>query len=75
VKAPEGASASAPFGPGSKAPLKSGKAPKGHAIKADANSGLYHTEESPSYEEAVAEVWFDTVEHAEAAGFTAAGAK
>ena len=75
VKAPEGASASAPFGPGSKAPLKSGKAPKGHAIKGNADSGLYHTEDSPAYEQTDAEVWFDTVEHAEAAGFKAAGSK
>jgi len=73
VKAPEGATASAPFGTGSKAPLKSGKAPKGHAIKGNAASGLYHTEDSQWYEQTVAEVWFDTVENAEAAGFKAAG--
>jgi small subunit ribosomal protein S2 len=75
VKAPEGATASAPFGAGSKAPLKSGKAPKGHAIKGNADSGLYHTEDSQWYEQTVAEVWFDTVENAEAAGFKAAGSK
>ena len=75
VKAPEGASASAPFGPGSKAPLKRGKAPKGHAIKGNADSGLFHTEDSPAYEQTDAEVWFDTVEHAEAAGFKDAGSK
>ncbi len=75
VKAPEGATASAPFGAGSKAPLKSGKAPKGHAIKGNADSGLYHAEDSQWYEQTVAEVWFDTVENAEAAGFKAAGSK
>jgi small subunit ribosomal protein S2 len=75
VKAPEGATASAPFGTGSKGPLKSGKAPKGHAIKGNADSGLYHTEDGQWYEQTVAEVWFDTVENAEAAGFKAAGAK
>jgi small subunit ribosomal protein S2 len=75
VTAPEGASASAPFGPGSKAPLKSGKAPKGHAIKGNADSGLYHAEDSQWYEQTEAEVYFDTVEHAEAAGFKAAGSK
>jgi small subunit ribosomal protein S2 len=75
VKAPDGATASAPFGAGSKAPLKSGKAPKGHAIKGNADSGLYHTEDSQWYEQTVAEVWFDTVENAEAAGFKAAGSQ
>jgi len=62
-----------PYGPGSKAPLKSGNAPKGHTIKGNADSMLYHTEDSQWYEQTVAEVWFDTVESAEAAGFTPAG--
>ncbi|MCW2747722.1 MAG: ribosomal protein [Nocardioidaceae bacterium] len=67
------ATATQPYGPGSKAPLKSGNAPKGHTIKGNADSGLFHTEDSPWYEQTVAEVWFDTVESAEAAGFTKAG--
>ncbi len=71
---PEGATATAPFGPGSKAPLKSGNAPKGHPIKGNADSGKYHTEDGQWYEQTVAEVWFDTAESAEAAGFTRAGA-
>jgi small subunit ribosomal protein S2 len=75
VKPPEDATASAPFGAGSKAPLKSGKAPKGHAIKGNADSGIYHTEDSQWYEQTDAEVWFDTVENAEAAGFKAPGSK
>jgi small subunit ribosomal protein S2 len=75
VKPPEGATTSAPFGTGSKAPLKSGKAPKGHAIKGNADSGIYHTEDSQWYEQTVAEVWFDTVENAEAAGFKAPGSQ
>jgi small subunit ribosomal protein S2 len=75
VKPPEDATASAPFGAGSKAPLKSGKAPKGHPIKGNADSGIYHTEDSQWYEQTVAEVWFDTVENAEAAGFKAPGSK
>jgi len=74
VQPPADATATAPFGKGSKAPLKSGNAPKGFPIKGNADSGLYHTEDSPWYEQTVAEVWFDTVESAEAAGFTAAGA-
>jgi large subunit ribosomal protein L4 len=63
-----------PYGPGSKAPLKSGNAPKGFDIKGNADSMKYHTTESQWYEQTVAEVWFDTVESAEAAGFTAPGA-
>ena len=71
---PEGATATAPFGPGSKAPLKSGNAPKGFPIKGNADSGKYHPEDGQWYEQTVAEVWFDTAESAEAAGFTRAGA-
>jgi len=62
-----------PYGPGSKAPLKSGNAPKGFEIKGNADSMKYHTPDSQWYEQTVAEVWFDTVESAEAAGFTAPG--
>ncbi len=71
-KAPE---ADAPHGPGSHAALENGEAPKGFTIKGNAQSGKYHTTESPWYDKTVAEVWFDTVESAEAAGFIAAGAK
>lgn len=63
-----------PYGPGSKAPLKSGNAPKGFDIKGNVDSMKFHTTESQWYEQTVAEVWFDTVESAEAAGFTAPGA-
>ena len=62
-----------PYGPGSKAALKSGNAPKGFDIKGNVDSMKYHTTESQWYEQTVAEVWFDTVESAEAAGFTAPG--
>jgi large subunit ribosomal protein L4 len=62
-----------PYGPGSKAPLKSGNAPKGHEIKANTDSMKYHTPDGQWYEQTVAEVWFDSVESAEAAGFTAPG--
>ena len=67
--------ADAPHGPGSHAALKNGEAPEGLAIKGNADSGKYHTPDSHWYAQTVAEVWFDTVESAEAAGFTAAGAK
>ena len=75
VKAPEGATASAPFGAGSKAPLKSGNAPKGFTVKGNADSGLYHLEGGQWYDATEAEVWFDTAESAEAAGFKLAGSK
>jgi small subunit ribosomal protein S2 len=68
-EAPEGATATQPYGPGSKAPLKSGNAPKGFAIKAIEGSKTYVTEASESYEQTVAEVWFETEEAAQAAGF------
>jgi large subunit ribosomal protein L4 len=70
---PDNATATQPYGPGSKAPLKSGNAPKGFTIKGNADSGLYHTEDSQWYEQTVAEVWFDSAESAEAAGFKPVG--
>jgi small subunit ribosomal protein S2 len=71
-KAPDAEAAPAP---GSHAALENGEAPEGFTIKGNAQSGKYHTPDSPWYAKTVAEVWFDTVESAEAAGFTAAGAK
>ncbi len=55
---------------GSAMPLADGSAPEGYTIKGNADSMLYHTPESPYYGRTVAEVWFDTVDNAEAAGFT-----
>jgi large subunit ribosomal protein L22 len=55
---------------GSVMPLADGSAPEGYTIKGNADSMLYHTPESPYYGRTVAEVWFDTVDSAEAAGFT-----
>ncbi|MEH3032729.1 MAG: 50S ribosomal protein L4 [Aeromicrobium erythreum] len=71
--ASEGATKTQPYGPGSKAPLKSGNAPKGHEIKGNEDSKKYHTPDSPWYDQTVAEVWFDTEASAEAAGFVKAG--
>ncbi len=65
--------ATQPYGPGSKAPLKSGNAPKGHEIKGNEDSMKYHEPDSQWYDSTVAEVWFDSAETAEAAGFTKAG--
>jgi large subunit ribosomal protein L4 len=44
--------------------------PPEYPIKGNADSMLYHTPESPFYDRTVAEVWFDTEESAEAAGFS-----
>ncbi len=72
-EAKAGATKTQPYGPGSKAPLASGNAPKGHEIKGNESSKKYHVPGSQWYDQTVAEVWFDTVESAEAAGFTPAG--
>jgi large subunit ribosomal protein L22 len=50
-----------------------GSTPDGYEIKGNENSMKYHTPDSRYYDVTVAEVWFDTVEHAEAAGFEAPG--
>ncbi len=58
---------------GAKAPLKSGKAPKGYEVKGNADSGLYHEPDGQWYDATEAEFYFKTAEDAEAAGFTRAG--
>ncbi len=60
---------------GAKAPLKSGKAPKGYDVKGNADSGLFHEPDGQWYDATEAEFWFKSAEDAEAAGFTRAGAK
>ena len=54
---------------GSVLPNDAGEGPDTHPIKGNADSMLYHTPDSRYYGATKAEVWFDTVEHAEAAGF------
>ncbi len=71
--AEDGATKTQPYGPGSKAPLKSGNAPKGFDIKGNEDSMKYHQPDGQWYDATVAEVWFDSAESAEAAGFTQAG--
>jgi len=62
-----------PYGPGSAAPLDGGAAPSAEfTIKGNADSMLYHRPDSRSYRVTIAEVWFDSPESAEAAGFTLA---
>ena len=59
----------APYGPGSAHAGADGSGPAGWAIKGNAQSMLYHTTDSPSYEACKAEAWFETEEAAQAAGF------
>lgn len=56
---------------GSALPNEDGSAPDGFDIKGNANSMKYHEPGSRYYNQTIAEVYFDTVEHAEAAGFAA----
>ncbi|CAL8899101.1 50S ribosomal protein L17, sunset domain variant [Kocuria varians] len=58
---------------GSHAPLQSGEAPEGFAIKGNRNSMKYHVPGSRWYSGTTAEIWFDSPANAEAAGFQPAG--
>jgi large subunit ribosomal protein L22 len=50
-------------------------APEGYDVKGNAQSMLYHTPGSRYYKQTKAEYWFDSVENAEAAGFSAPGSQ
>jgi len=63
-----------PHGEGSHAPLDDDEMPEGFPIKGNAQSMLFHTPDSRYYKATKAEVWFDTEESAEAAGFSKPGA-
>jgi len=54
-------------------PDADGNGPDSHPIKGNADSMLYHTPDSRYYKVTKAEVWFDTEESAEAAGFAKPG--
>ena len=58
--------AEAPHGEGSYA---GENPPKGYDVKGNEDSMKFHTPESPWYERTVAEVWFNSAEAAEKAGF------
>jgi large subunit ribosomal protein L17 len=59
---------------GSHVPLEDeSQAPEGFPIKGNEDSMKFHEPDSQWFEQTVAEVWFDTIESAEAAGFTRAG--
>ena len=59
-----------PFGPGSAEPNEDGSAPSPEfTIKGNADSMLFHTPDSPGYEQTEAEVWFTSEDAAKAAMF------
>ncbi|WP_458111254.1 hypothetical protein M1D88_12965 [Arthrobacter sp. R1-13] len=58
-----------PYGEGSAAAAADGSGPEGYTVKGDAETMTYFEETNPAYEEAPAGVWFESVAHAEAAGF------
>src|SRR4051794_12319368 len=59
---------------GSHVPLEDeSRAPEGFPVKGNEDSMKFHEPDGQWYEQTVAEVWFDSVESAEAAGFTRAG--
>ena len=58
-----------PYGPGSARVAAGASAPSGYTVKGNEDSMLYHTTDSPSYKQTIAEIWFRDVETAEKAGF------
>jgi hypothetical protein len=59
-----------PYGAGSVRVARGATAPSGYAIKGNEDSMLYHTTDSPSYQQTIAEVWFREESAAQRAGFT-----
>ena len=70
--APAGEFAAAEYA-GAVLPDADGNGPDTHPIKGNADSMLFHTPDSRYYKVTKAEVWFDTEENAEAAGFSKPG--
>jgi len=62
------------YGPQSAPPNEDGSGPEGFPVKGNADSMKYHEPDGQWYDQTIAEVWFETPEAAEAAGFTKAGA-
>jgi large subunit ribosomal protein L17 len=59
---------------GSHVPLENAaKAPEGYPVKGNEGSKKYHEPDTQWYDQTTAEVWFSSVEAAEAAGFSKAG--
>ena len=55
------------------APADADEAPEGFPIKGNADSMKFHEPDGQWFDQTVAELWFDTAESAEAAGYTRAG--
>lgn len=70
VDAPAEVVEAQPYGEGS---YKGDDVPEGFTVKGNEDSMKYHVEGSQWYDATVAEVWFETAEAAEAAGFVPAG--
>jgi uncharacterized membrane protein ArfC len=60
----------APHGPGSSRAGDNGSGPSGWLVKGKEDGKVYHTPDSPSYEQTVADVWFKTEQSAVQAGFS-----
>ena len=60
----------APYGPGSSRASDNGSGPSGWLVKGKEDGKVYHTPDSPSYEQTVADVWFKTEQSAVQAGFS-----
>ena len=64
------AAADSPYGAGSARAAPGGSGPAGWLVKGNEDSMLYHTPDSPHYEQTIAEVWVKDEESAEHGGFT-----
>ena len=69
AKVTTGKAGEEPYGTGSLRLAAGAEAPSGYTIKGNKDSMLYHTPDSPSYEQTIAEVWFRDEETAVKAGF------
>lgn len=58
-----------PYGAGSIRVAGTADAPSGYTIKGNEDSMLYHSPDSPSYKQTIAEIWFRDEETAQRAGF------
>ena len=73
AEAPKAEAAAEGLPAGSHAPLESGEAPEGFEVKGNADSMKFHVPGSRWYTSTKAEIWFDSAESAEAAGYAPAG--
>ncbi len=60
-----------PYGAGSASSNPDGSGPAEYTVKGDAGTMVYYEEGHGDYEQAKADVWFESAAHAEAAGFRA----